>query len=148
MSITQDKEFKLALAGLPIEQQRQVAVAFCRRVLHLSHDVRVKTALESAARADITEAELLLAAHAAHAARVDSFAQCGRDAGWTAQAGHFVAKAAEVCVRIAVPGENIAWEAAMQTRLARTCQTVAEGLGTENKEAREQYRILETFLQS
>ena len=35
----------------------------------------------------------------------------------------------------------------MQARLARTCQTVAEGLGTENTEAREQYRILETFLQ-
>ena len=147
MFITHDKEFKLALASLPVELQRQVAVAFCRRVLDLSHDVRVKSALQSAGRVDITEAELVLAAHAAHAARVDSFAQCGRDAGWTAQAGHFVAKAAEVCVRIAVPGENIAWEAAMQTRLARTCQTVAEGLGTENTEAREQYRILETFLQ-
>jgi hypothetical protein len=148
MSITHDKEFKLALASLPVERQRQVAAAFCRRVQDLSHDVRVKSALESAGRVDITEAELVLAAHAAHAARVDSFAQCGRDAGWTAQAGHFVAKAAEVCVRIPVPGENIAWEAAMQTRLARTCQTVAEGLGTENTEAREQYRILENFLQS
>jgi hypothetical protein len=148
MSITHDKEFKLALASLPVERQRQVAAAFCRRVQDLSHDVRVKSALESAGRVDITEAELVLAAHAAHAARVDSFAQCGRDVGWTAQAGHFVAKAAEVCVRIPVPGENIAWEAAMQTRLARTCQTVAEGLGTENTEAREQYRILENFLQS
>jgi len=147
MTITDDKAFKLALASLPVEQQRQIAVAFCRRVLDLSHDVRVKSAVESAGRADITEAELLLAAQAAHGARVDSFAQCGRDAGWTAQAGHFVAKAAEVCVRIAVPGENIAWDAAMQARLARTCQTVAEGLGTENTEAREQYRILETFPQ-
>lgn len=148
MSITHDKEFKLALASLPVEQQRQIAVTFCRHVLYLSHDVRVKSALEAAGRADITEAELLLAAHAAHAARVDSYAQCGSDAGWTAQAGHFVAKAAQACVQIAVPGENIAWDAAMQARLARTCQTVAEGLGTENTESREQYRILETFLQS
>jgi hypothetical protein len=147
MSITHDKEFKLALASLPVERQRQVAVAFCRRVQDLSHDVRVKSALDSAGRVDITQAELLLAAHTAHAARVDSFAQCGRDAGWTAQAGHFVAKAAEVCVRIAVPGENIAWDAAMQARLARACQTIADGLGTENTEAREQYRIIETFLQ-
>ena len=147
MTITDDKEFKLALASLPVERQRQIAVAFCRRVLDLSHDARVKSALESAGRPDITEAELQLAAHAAHAARVDSFAQCGSDAGWTAQAGHFVAKAAQACVRSAASGDNIAWDAAMQARLARTCQTVAEGLGTENTEAREQYRILETFLQ-
>ena len=147
MTITDDKEFKRALASLPVERQRQIAVAFCRRVLDLSHDARVKSALESAGRPDITEAELQLAAHAAHAARVDSFAQCGSDASWTAQSGHFVAKAAQACVRIAVPGESIAWDAAMQARLARTCQTVAEGLGTENTEAREQYRILATFLQ-
>ena len=146
MSINHDKEFKLALASLPVERQRQIAVAFCRRVLDLCHDVRVKSALESAGRADITEAELLLAAHAAQAARVDSFAQCGSDAGWTAQAGHFVAKAAKACVRSATAGDNIAWDAAMQARLARTCQTVAEGLGTENTEAQEQYRILETLL--
>ena len=136
MSINHDKEFKLALASLPVERQRQIAVAFCRRVLDLCHDVRVKSALESAGRADITEAELLLAAHAAHAARVDSFAQCGSDASWTAQD----------CVRSATAGDNIAWDAAMQARLARTCQTVAEGLGTENTEAQEQYRILETLL--
>jgi hypothetical protein len=113
-----------------------------------SHDARVKVPPWSPpGGADITEAELQLAAHAAHAARVDSFAQCGSDASWTAQSGHFVAKAAQACVRIAVPGESIAWDAAMQARLARTCQTVAEGLGTENTDAREQYRILETFLQ-
>ncbi len=147
MSISHDKEFKLALAGLPVERQRQIAVEFFRHVLDLCHDVRVKSALASAGRADITEAELQLAAHAAQAARVDSYAQCGSDAGWTAQAGHFVAKAAQACVRSAASGDNIAWDAAMQARLARTCQTVAEGLGTENAEAQAQYRILETFLQ-
>ena len=49
-------------------------------------------------------------------------------------------------MRSATAGDNIAWDAAMQARLARTCQTVAEGLGTENTEAQEQYRILETLL--
>ena len=29
MTITDDKEFKLALASLPVERQRQIAVAFC-----------------------------------------------------------------------------------------------------------------------
>jgi hypothetical protein len=148
MSITNDREFKMALAGFPIARQRQIAAGFARRVLDLSHDVRVKAALDAAERTDITDTELPLVAHAAHTARVESFTQCGRDTGWTAQAGHFVAKAAEACVRPPAFGENIAWDAAMQARLARTCQTVAEGLGTENTEAREQYRILETFLES
>jgi hypothetical protein len=34
----------------------------------------------------------------------------------------------------------------MQARMARTCETVATGEGTENREAEEQYRILEAFL--
>lgn len=55
-------------------------------------------------------------------------------------------KAAQVCVCSAAAGDNVAWDAAMQARLARTCQTVADGLGTENTEAQEQYRILETLL--
>jgi len=148
MSIINDKEFKIALAGLPVARQRQVAAGFARRVLELSHDVRVKAALDAARRTDITDAELLLVAHAAHTARVESFTQCGRDTGWTAQAGHFVAKAAEACVRMPTSGDNIAWDAAMQARLARTCQSVAEGVGTENSEAQEQYRILETLLES
>ena len=89
-----------------------------------------------------------LAAQAANTARVESFTQCGKETDWTAQAGHFVAKAAVACVRAAEAGSNLAWDAAMQARLARTCQTVADGAGTDNREAEEQYRILEAFLNS
>jgi hypothetical protein len=52
------------------------------------------------------------------------------------------------CVKPGEAGDNLAWEAAMQARMARTCQTVAEGTGTENREAEEQYRILDAFLNS
>jgi hypothetical protein len=53
---------------------------------------------------------------------------------------------AVACVGAPEAGSNLAWDAAMQARMARTCQTVATGEGTENREAEEQYRILEAFL--
>jgi hypothetical protein len=148
MAISNDKEFKAALAALPATRQRQVAARFVERVYPLSNDVRVKAALDVAGRPDISDAELTVVAQAANTARVESFTQCGRETDWTAQAGHFVAKAAVACVKPAEAGDNLAWEAAMQARMARTCQTVAEGSGTENREAEEQYRILEAFLNS
>jgi hypothetical protein len=148
MAISNDKEFKAALGGLSSQRQRQVAARFVERVLPLSGDVRIKAALDVASRADISDAELTVVSQAANSARVESFTQCGRETDWTAQAGHFVAKAAVACVRPAEAGDNLAWDAAMQARMARTCQTVAEGSGTENREAEEQYRILEAFLNS
>jgi hypothetical protein len=147
MAIQNEKEFKAALAALPLTRQRQVAAAFGQRVMDLCHDVRVKNALAAAARSDITPEELALVAHSAHSARVESYTQCGRDSGWVPAAGHFVSRAAECCVRAATEGEPVAWEAAMQARLARTCEMVAQGEGTDNDEAITQYQILETFLQ-
>jgi hypothetical protein len=144
MAISNDKEFKSALAGLPANKQRQVAAQFVQRVFALSGDVRVKAALEVAGRGDISDAELTVVSAAANTARVESFTQCGKETDWTAQAGHFVAKAAVACVRAA--DDTLAWDAAMQSRMARTCQTVADGAGTENREAEEQYRILDAYL--
>ena len=148
MAISNDKEFKAAVAVLPAARQRQVAARFVERVFPLSNDARVKAALDVAGRPDISDAELTVVLQAANTARVESFTQCGRETDWTAQAGHFVAKAAVACVKPAEAGDNLAWDAAMQARMARTCQTVAEGSGTENREAEEQYRILEAFLNS
>ncbi len=148
MAISNDKEFKAALAGLSPAQQRQVAARFVQAVCPLSGDARIKAALEAAGRVGISDAELALAAQAANTARVESFTQCGKETDWTAQAGHFVAKAAVACVKPAEAGSNLAWDAAMQSRLARTFQTVADGAGTDNREAEAQYRTLEAFLNS
>jgi hypothetical protein len=146
MAIRNEKEFKAALAALPLARQRQVGAAFVQRVLDLCHDGRVKAALATAARPDLSTEELALVAQSARSARVDSYTQCGRDTGWAPQAGHFVARAAECCVRLVAEGEPVAWEAAMQARLARTCQSVALGDGTDNDEASAQYQALDNFL--
>lgn len=143
---TNDREFKTKLGALPIAHQRQVAASFVQRVLPLSNDFRIKSALVLAQRSGVSEAELASVYQAANTARVESFTQCGKETDWTAQAGHFVAKAAVACVRPAAEGENLAWEAAMSARMARTCETVANGEGTENSEPAEQYRLLSEFL--
>ena len=143
-----DKDFKAELGTLPIARQRLVAAEFVRRVLPLSNDFRLKAAVDTALRAEATDNELAAACQAANTARVESFTRCGKETDWAAQAGHFVAKSVVACVRPAVEGDNLAWEAAMSARMARTCETVAEGRGTENGEAQEQYRILGAFLNS
>lgn len=148
MTISNDKDFKSTLAGLSVVQQRQLAARFAQQVFPLSNDARIKSALDTARRAGIADAELGAALQAANSARVESFTRCGKETDWSAQAGHFVAKAAVACVKPAAAGDNLAWEAAMQARLARTCQTVADGAGTENREAETQYRILDVFLNS
>ncbi|MDO9226004.1 MAG: hypothetical protein Q8M09_12700 [Pseudomonadota bacterium] len=145
---TNDKEFKAELGALPIAHQRHVAAQFVQRVFPLSNDARLKAAIELAQRADVSDAELASAYQSANTARVESFTRCGKETDWTAQTGHFVAKAAVACVRPASEGENLAWESAMSARMARTCETVATGAGTENSEAQEQYRILGAFLNS
>lgn len=148
MTIGNDKDFKAALAGLSPAQQRQVAARFVQQVFPLSSDARIRVALEAAGRTGVSDAELAIVAQAANTSRVESFTRCGREADWSAQVGHFVAKAAVACVKPAEAVGNLAWDAAMQARMARTCQTIADGVGTENREAEAQYRTLEAFLNS
>ena len=145
MAITNDKEFRESLVALSADQQRQVAALFVQRVFGLSGDVRIKAALDVAMRAEISEAELAVVSQAANAAKVESYAQCGKDTDWNTQAGLFVAKATVSCISPVVDGKNVAWEAAMQVRVARTCEA-ASGDDTDHKEAEAQYAILDNFL--
>jgi hypothetical protein len=146
ISIGNDKQFKAALAALDNAQRRQVATVLVRQVLDLCADSRVRGALDLAQRADAGGAELSVVAAGVNSARVESYTQCGHDTDWACQASHFVARAAHECVKPAVD-LTAAWEAAMQARMARICQTLAAGEGTDNHEAEAQYRALEAFLQ-
>lgn len=146
MKISNDSEFKAALSLLSGATRRLVAARFAENVLALSPDPRVKSAIDAAKRSDITDAELAVVFRSAKAAGVESFTRCGHECDWNDQAGHFVAEAGLACVQPAEPGSNPAWDAAMQARMARTCETIAIGRGTDNAEATAQYRILAEFL--
>ncbi|MDD5059179.1 MAG: hypothetical protein PHQ60_15050 [Sideroxydans sp.] len=143
MTIHNDSEFKSALDKLPRGGQRQVAARFAENVLALSKDARVKNAIGVAKRDDITEEELASAFESAKKASVDSFTQCGKECDWNSQAGHFVAQAVLSSLK---PGYSQAWDAAMHARMARTCESIVTGHGTDNAEASAQYRILAEFL--
>jgi hypothetical protein len=148
MKISNDSEFKAALSFLSGAARRLAAAQFAENVLALGPDPRIKGAIDAAKRADITAAELASAYQTARAASVESFTRCGRECNWNDQAGHFVAEAGVACVQPDKPGANPAWDAAMQARMARTCETIATGRGTDNTEAAAQYRILAEFLNS
>ncbi len=145
MPITNDREFKEALNGFTPARQRQLAARFTLGVLDLCSDPRVRGAVEAAQRVEMSGAELVAAFQGAKAARVESFTRCGKEADWLAQAGHFVAEAALACVRPDGRG-NPAWDAAMNARMARSAATIANGEGDNHREADEQYRLVEMFL--
>jgi hypothetical protein len=143
MTINNDSEFKATLNGLPANRQRQVAARFAKSVLVLSKDARVKHAIDSVTQKSLSDDELDSAYKSAKAASVDSFTRCGSECNWNDQAGHFVAQAALACIK---PGDSPAWDAAMYARMARTSESIATGIGTDNAETVAQYRILEKYL--
>ena len=145
MDIHNDSDFRTALDHLNPAQRRMAAARFTEHVLELCQDNRINSAVESAKRADLSEAELGAAAQFARAASVDSYTQCGHECNWEKQASHFVAEAARASLA-AGDGSNPAWEAAMHARMARICDSVASGSGTHNSEDEAQYRILTEFL--
>ncbi len=143
MTISNDSEFKSTLSRLSGTQQRQVAALFTGNVLALCKDDRIKSVIDTAGRAEISDDELDIALNLSRKASVDSYTRCGKECDWNSQAGHFVAEAALACLK---PGENPAWEAAMHARMARTCESIASGKGTDNIESATQYRILTEFM--
>lgn len=146
MRINNDEEFKDALNGLDVHHQRRVGVAFVERVLSLCKDVRVNAAVTTVKHPNVKEADLESAYQAVNSARIDILARCCKEIDWLAQAADFVARAALICVRAPDQDINLAWGAAMAARLARSCEAVADGTGTDNREAEAQYRILYDFL--
>ena len=148
MAINDDTEFQTVVRGLTLERQRQLAARFVENVLGLCPDPRVKAAVTVAMQEGVGDAELTMARQNAKSASVESYTRCGREADWKSQAGHFVALAALASVAPAERAAALAWDAAMNARMARTCETIAEGEGTRNREAETQYRMLEKFLES
>ena len=147
MAINDDLEFKSALGSLSPLERRQAAALLVRQVLDLTGDTRVKAGLDLAERTDADASQFAAAASAVNSARVASYTQCGHDTNWACQAGHFVARAAQECVKPEISASE-AWEAAMQARMARICQHIAAGEGTGSREAEAQYRALEAYLQN
>jgi hypothetical protein len=150
-TITNDHEFKQALDSLSVSNQRLVGSRFVEHVLPLNEDFRVRRVVEVASDAGASEEELASAYKGARSVVRETYTACGHDAEWLAQAGHFVAAAAAAAALPVAAGAatgNSAWRAAMQARMARTCEMIASGAGGTHTEAEDQYAILAAFLQA
>lgn len=149
--IQSDAEFKSALSALPVDRQRQLGKLFVEHVIRLSDNPVVGKTLTADDLAGMTEDEIAGAYKTTKSAAIDSYTLCGHEGDWIKQASHFVAAAAAACFTPgdqAVKCNDIAWSAAMNARMARVCENVAGGKGTDDSEAVSQYGILENYLQA
>ncbi len=148
-SIQNDQQFKAALSGLGLAQQRAIAALFVESVQALSSDARVQHAIDLAKNPDTTADQLEQARRTVKAYVVQTYTSCGNDVDWAGQAEHFVGTAALACLtaedRIK-PESNIAWRSAMQARMANNCQMLSSDSGEMPSEAEKQYVITDKFL--
>lgn len=149
VEIINDQEFHAALNGLSLKNQRELGARFVSSVSHLSDDSKILQGLQIAGNSNCSITELETAYKNAKAFAIDRYTSCGRDADWSAQAEHFVAAALAACL---LPEEqytqqaNLAWKAAMQTRMARNCEMIVTDRGEVDNEANRQYTIASKFL--
>ena len=147
--ITNDKEFRAALDRLDAGQQRLVAAAFVKSVLHLCTDERIARVLEVAEDPGASDSALAEALKTAKATTFDCHTRCGSEGDWLEQAGYFVARAAVAALTPLgqMPG-GMAWQAGMSARMAETSKSIVSGENTAGQESENQYRLLAGFLNS
>lgn len=148
MNIQNDSELKQALEKLSIEEQRVVAAQFVESVLYLNNEPLIKRALEVARNNNRTPIEFDDAYKNVKSLAVKSYTSCGENADWDAQAAHFVAEAAKACL---TPEEqlevkqNLAWQSAIQARMAKNCAMIENENEVIDNEAHKQYQIVNEF---
>jgi hypothetical protein len=148
-TIHSDADFRAALAGLSSAQQRALGKRFVESVGELIDNPKVEKALEVIEQPDISEQDLADACRVASAAARERYTLCGREADWLRQASHFCAAAAAACLMPQQQeDQGLAWNAAMNARMARVCEKIARGEDYDNAEVTRQYGILQAFQNS
>lgn len=148
MNIQNDSELKQALEKLSIEEQRVVAAQFVESVLYLNNEPLIKRALEVARNNNRTPTEFDDAYKNVKSLAVKSYTCCGANADWDAQAAHFVAEAAKACLTVEEQLEakqNLAWQSAIQARMAKNCAMMENENEVIDNEAQKQYQIVNEF---
>jgi hypothetical protein len=153
------KEFKHALEGLSLDQQRIVAARFVAEVLDLTDDDRIKEAQRVAADSTATPDNIMSAYHLAWHAAVESSVHSDMELiDWRKQTAHFVAKA---CAESLAPAHygvtirHLAHNVANHCRMACLCANIeheeeqpslANAEEMLNKQIRKQFEILSQYL--
>ena len=148
--ILNDTQFREALDTLDSDQQRLVAGLFAENVLALSDDPGLASIVRTAVNPAATEAELRNAWKEGKAASIELSARCGADGDWSDQAGYFVARAATAALApgTAAKTGGPAWQAAMNARMAQSCNLIDATDEEVSRVRDQQYQILSSFLDS
>jgi hypothetical protein len=143
-AISNDHDLREALNELSSARQRILGAKFTQNVLHLTKNERVTRAVEIAQNPDAGDTELQDALKAAKGYATKTYTACGKDTDWLAQADHFVAASAAAALTPAgqlSEKTNPAWKAAMQARMAKSCEMMESDEGEMETEPERQYRI-------
>lgn len=149
MKISNDQEFKNALNGLSLEQQRLLGARFVNSVVGLIDNPRLSSALGVAIDPESDQQACNDAYKVAKSIATKTYTACGRDADWVLQAEHFVAAAcAAALTPEALMTERFspAWKAAIQARMARNCIMIGDESADVENEAERQYRLTLDFM--
>jgi hypothetical protein len=148
-TISNDTQFRQALEQLQLQEQRAVAALFVNRLAQLAREPQLREAIDTAMDPDASATQRANAYRNAKSIAVSSYTTCGKDADWLGQAEHFLAAACAVALTPddAIPERlNLAWKAAMQTRMAHNCAMIDSEQADDVTVFKQQYDILEEFL--
>lgn len=145
--ISNENQFREAIAKLDHNTQRLLAAKFTEHVLELSDDARVANGIGVAADEQASERELTASFNTIKAAVIESHTRCGSQGDWQAQAAYFVARAAEATLMPeGFKKSGPALQAAASARMARTAWSIDNADNGESGEREAQYRIINDFL--
>ncbi len=148
-TISNDTQFRQALEKLELNEQRAAAALFVNNLSNLAREPQLREAIEVAMDPDASATQCANAYRNAKSIAVGSYTSCGKDADWLGQAEHFLAAACAVALTPddAIPDRlNLAWKAAMQTRMAHNCAMIESEQADDVTIFKQQYDILEEFL--
>jgi len=147
--INNDQELKKALAGLSIAEQRELGAQFVASVSSLNPDPLIERALKTASDKKYSDSDLNEIYLRIKSLSIKTYTSCGDDADWSAQAAHFIASAAKVCLtpeKQLDNNNNLAWKCAMQARMAKNCAMIESDEELVDNEAQKQYIISNNYL--
>jgi hypothetical protein len=150
--ISNEREFREALASLSSQEGRTVSALFLQNVLDVTKDPRIRRIISVALDRNANEKECEDAYNTARSIATETFTHLGEELDPDRQALHFLATAAAYCLlpdrlRPYYCRKRAPWAIAMHTRMARCWSQMAQGKEEEEmREGEDQYKTLAGFL--
>jgi hypothetical protein len=150
--ISNEREFREAIASLSAEEEHTVSALFLQNVLDVTRDPRIRRVISVALDRNAGEEEREGACNTARSIATETFTHLGEELDLNRQALHFLATAATYCLlpdrlKSLYCRKRAPWAIALHTRMARCWSQMAQGREEEEmREDEDQYKILAGFM--